>query len=211
MEINRLTDGLKFGDGITFSEIEPDGFIVSKIAHRDEYPSAPWVSAGAQAAPDLTNHTIGGVARRVYTFDGGNTEERLSSSFEIPHDYMYGQPIEVHVHFRPATTDIGAVKWFFDYEVSPANVSAHPTPLAPVPKVSMSGICEIVTGVQYAHYVLSLGELSDTDYLIGQKIGFNIRRTPNDAQDTYGADAILEQVALHIPVDTAGSRQRYVK
>ena len=42
-------------------------------------------------------------------------------------------------------------------------------------------------------------------------INFNIRRNPADEQDTYAADVILEQVALHIKVDTLGSRQIYIK
>lgn len=46
---------------------------------------------------------------------------------------------------------------------------------------------------------------------VNEVIGFNIRRTPSDSEDTYVADALLEQVALHIPVDTLGSRQIYTK
>jgi hypothetical protein len=50
-----------------------------------------------------------------------------------------------------------------------------------------------------------------TPFAIGGKIGFNIRRTPTDEEDTYAGDALLEQIALHIPCDTNGSRQIYIK
>lgn len=53
-------------------------------------------------------------------------------------------------------------------------------------------------------------EVANT-YELGQMLTFNIRRTPNGANDTYTGDAILEQVALHVPVDTFGSRAIYTK
>ena len=46
---------------------------------------------------------------------------------------------------------------------------------------------------------------------LGGKIGFNLRRTPADAGDTYGADTLFEQIALHVPCDTLGSRAVYTK
>lgn len=174
------------------------------ISHRDEYPSHPWIAAGAQASPDLTNHTIGGVARRIYAFNGATTEERLSSSFEIPHDYAYGQPIEVHAHFRPSTTGSGDVKFFFDWEHSPAQG-------APASQTTMTLVHTINADEQYYHLIKSFGDLPDLGFRLGDKIGFNIRRTPTDAADTYAADVLLEQVALHVPIDSDGSKQRYAK
>lgn len=206
----------KFGDipNGNYSEVESNGFLVAKgtaQAYRDEYPSHPWVPAGAQAAPDEANHTIGGVPRRVYCFDGVNIEERLSSSFEIPHDYMYGQPIEVHVHFRPTDNTAGDVKWFFDWELSPVNNGTEGYSKPPEAQNTLSVVESIPADKQYYHVIRAVGVLPDNGYELGMKIGFNIRRTPTDAEDTYGADVILEQVALHVPVDTAGSRERYVK
>lgn len=46
---------------------------------------------------------------------------------------------------------------------------------------------------------------------LGGKIGFNLRRTPSDVRDTYGADVLFEQIALHVPCDMLGSRQIYIK
>ena len=202
-------NGAQFGDQASgdFTEVEPNGFLEANggaIAYRDEYPSHPWVAAGAQAAPDLANHTIGGVPRRVYTFDGNNTEERLSSSFEIPHDYAYCEPIEVHVHIRPTTNTAGDIKFFFDWEHSPAQG-------APAAQTSLSMAMSVSINQQYFQLINALGDLPDLGFQLGDKIGFNIRRTPTDVEDTYPDDAILEQVALHVPVNTNGSRQRYVK
>jgi len=162
------------------------------------------IPATGAAAPDEVAHTIGNVARTMRGFDGNNTQEILSGSFEIPHDYMIGQPIEVHVHWRPATTATGTVKWYFDYEYSPPNA-------APIPQVTMSNTATLLADSQYKHLLLTLGEMPQpsTPFGIGGKIGFNLRRTPAD--DTFSGDALLEQISLHIPCDTAGSRQIYVK
>ena len=170
---------------------------------RDEYPAMVVPATGA-TAPDEVAHTIGGVARTLRGFDGNNTQEILSGSFEIPHDYMIGQPIEAHVHWRPATTGTGTVKWYLDWEYSPPNAS-------PIAMTSVDVTRTISTNSQYYHLLDTFGNLTSpsTPFNIGGKIGFNIRRTPAD--DTYTGDALLEQVSLHIPCDTNGSRQIYVK
>lgn len=176
---------------------------VSEPTYRDEYPAMVIPASGA-AAPDEVAHTIGGVARTLRGFDGGNTQEILSGSFEIPHDYMIGEPIEVHVHWRPATTATGTVIWYFDYEYSPPNA-------APIAQVTMSVTANLGADRQYYHLLNTLGNMPQpaTPFGIGGKIGFNIRRTP--ANDTFSGDALLEQISLHVPCDTAGSRQIYVK
>jgi hypothetical protein len=71
--------------------------VTSEPTYRDEYPNE-LVPAAAQGEPEAITVTIGGVPRRMRSYDGGNTQELLSGSFEIPHDYMIGRPIEVHLH-----------------------------------------------------------------------------------------------------------------
>ena len=53
--------------------------------------------------------------------------------------------------------------------------------------------------------------MNTTGFSLGGKIGFNLRRSPAGVNDTYGADALFEQIAMHVEIDTLGSRQRYVK
>lgn len=197
-----------FGDilGGNYSKFEGDGTLVSfgnAITYRDELPSVLTPVSGA-AAPDLVTHTIGGVARTLYSFDGGNTQEILSGSIEIPHDYAYGLPIEMHIHWRPSTTGTGVVKWFIDWEYSPAQG-------APLAQTTLTVLATLSTNNQYWHLLHSFGNLPNTGFKLGGKIGFNLRRTPSDVQDTYAGDALFEQVAIHIPCDTLGSRQIYTK
>jgi hypothetical protein len=173
---------------------------------RDEYP-AILVAAGGAKAPDEVDITIGGVQRRMKSFDGGNTEEVLSGSFEIPHDMVKSTLVlpEVHVHWRPATGDLGVVKWFFDWEYSPPQA-------APIAMDTVDITDAIIANNQHWHKLTTFGYLPQpsTEFSLGGKIGFNIRRTPADGQDTYTGDALLEQIALHVLCDN-GSREIYVK
>jgi hypothetical protein len=177
--------------------------VMQRPTWRDEYPTI-LVPAAGSAAPDDTVHTVGGVVRAFKSFDGGSTEERLGGSIEIPHDYMVGQPIEAHLHWRPATTGTGTVTWYFDWEYSPPNA-------APIAQTTLSVTYNIASDKQYWHLLDTFGNLPQpsTPFALGGKIGFNIRRSPTT--DTYGSDALLEQVAIHVPCDTNGSREIYVK
>jgi len=190
-------------DDLIFTMQSTKTLVLSQPTYRDEYPAMVIPASGA-AAPDDTAHTIGGVARTLRAFDGNATQEILSGSFEIPHDYQIGGAIEVHVHWRPSTTGTGTVIWYFDWEYSPPNA-------APIPQTAKQVEINIASDKQYFHLLSTMGTLPQpsTPFAIGGKIGFNIRRTPTT--DTYGADALLEQISLHVPCDTLGSRQIYVK
>jgi len=194
-------------DDITINFPANKTLVLSVPTWRDEYP-AILVPAGGAKAPDEVDVTIGGVQRRMKSFDGGNTEEIFSGSFEIPHDMMIGTLIlpEVHIHWRPATTGTGVVKWFFDWEYSPPNA-------APIPMTTLTCTENVATNKQHWHLLTTFGYAPQpsTEFSLGGKIGFNIRRTPADDADTYTGDALFEQIALHIPCDTSGSRQIYVK
>ena len=190
-------------EDLTINTPSDKTLVLTESVYRDEYPSSI-LPAGAQAAPDEVNVTIGGVPRRMYSYDGSNTEERLSGSFEIPHDYMLGEDIEVHIHVRPASPLTGVFKFFFDWEFSPVFDS-------PQAQTTLSCTYEITEGAQYDHLLVSFGNLPDLGFGIGDKIGFNLRRTPADEEDTHAGEILFEQVALHVPCDTLGSREIYTK
>jgi len=180
---------------------------LQRVNWRDEYPSQPWVAAGAAAAPDLIDYSIGGITVKKYSFDGATTEELLNSNFEVPHDYAYGNQIELHVHWRPTSTATGTTVWNFDWCYSPANDGA------PIPQTSQSTSKTLTANSQYHHFITSFGNLNLTGstFSLGHLINFNIRRDPTFSGDTYPDDIILEQVALHMPIDSFGSRQQYIK
>lgn len=187
-----------------------------QVRYRDEYVGGAWLPASGAAAPTIVNVTIGGVATQKYAFNGTTTEERLANSFEIAHDIPIDLvnagtlKMEWHVHFRPATTGTGDVKWFFDWSYTPP--PSNGTVFAPIAMTALSCINTVQANTQYYQYLcgaempVPLG-----GFQIGGVITFNLRRTPTDGDDTYEADALLIKTALHVPTDGDGSRQRYIK
>ena len=181
-----------------------------RVRYRDEYVGGDWVDALGAAAPDNVAYTIGGVSLNILSFDGNNTTERKSNSFEIPHDIALDElnneslKIELHVHFMSSTTGLGTIKWTVNYCYVPANG-------LPIPQNSVN-ILQETNGQQFFHFVKGVELPKPTsDYDIGGIILFTISRNPLDIQDTYNSDAILIKVALHIPVNEPGSKQRYIK
>ena len=216
IELTLLTEDLKIGDvangnftaieqGTGFQRAEGDA-----VAWRDEYVGGQWVDASAQAAPDEVNVTVGGVATRMLSFNGVNTEERKGNSFEIPHDMLRDkvndgtESVEWHVHFMPSTTGAGDVKWFLDWCYIPP--FGAPIAMDSIPCIKSVDNQQSNNMLCGADLPVPLGGFN-----LGGIIQFNLRRSPADAQDTYGADALLIKTALHVPCDTNGSRQRYVK
>ena len=196
-------------DGNLIEKLDSDGFYA--IRYRDEYVGDDWVNASGGAAPDIVNVTIGGVATQVMSFDGNSTEERKANSFEIAHDLPIALinngtlKIEVHCHGSASDNKAGTVKMFFDWCYCPANAA----PIA-MTTVFMTKTIELNSIHHHKIFGVEL-PIPTGGYQIGDIIKFNIRRTPTDSGDTYGADFLLYKVALHVPTDGNGSRQRYIK
>jgi hypothetical protein len=190
-------------------KIDSNGF--KKIEWKDEYVAGEWVPASGATAPTLTNVTIGGVDTRKYFFVGANTTEAISNSFEINHDVDIDSlndetvAIEWHVHSMPSSNNAGNAKWILNYCYVPLDG-------APIPQVDLTCIIEIEANQQYYH--LLCGEdlpKPAGGYGIGDIIIFTLKRVPTDDEDTYPDDIILIKTALHVPVNSSGSRQRYIK
>lgn len=180
------------------------------IRYRDEYVGGSWVNSSGLSAPDNRGFTIGGVPINLLTFDGNNTTERISNSFEIPHDVALDKinnselSIEWHIHFMPSITGTGTVKWTINYcYIPPNNI--------PINQPGIT-IIQNVTGLQYTHFIKGVTiPVPEGGFQIGGIILFTLSRNPTDVEDTYNNDIILIKTALHVPINESGSRQRYTK
>jgi hypothetical protein len=101
-----------------FTEVYTYGF--GGPLYDDIQPAGEFVPASGGAAPDVTTHTIGGIAMNFRSFDGGTTEETMTGNFEVLHGVDVDglnratAPLlaEVHTHGMPSTTGSGVVKIF---------------------------------------------------------------------------------------------------
>jgi hypothetical protein len=193
--------------------ITPQGF--KAIRYRDEYVGGDWVLGAGGASPDVTTVTISGFGYRVYGFDGGNTLENMSNSFEVPHDLAFDELnnetvfMEAHVHWLPSTNNTGSVIWYFNWTYLPLNG-------APIAESQLSVTATVSANQQYFHKISAFESggvvkipKPSSGFGIGDMILFDVRRVPTG--DTYPDDALLLKCALHVPTNDFGSRQRYIK
>ncbi len=177
---------------------------------RDEYVGGDWGNAIGNEAPTFAPFTIGGIALRKLVLGANDSR---SNCFEIPHDMILSESAdlqpEIHAHIRPTTNDTGTVILFISPEWSKANQSSV-TPVDPLALAEMTATLTITVGsALYPHYVLSFGNLPVNSYNIGDLIGFKVSRKTGEG--TYTENVIIEKIALHVPCDTGGSRQIYIK
>lgn len=194
-----------------FTEIYTYGF--GGPLYDDILPSNAFVPASGGAAPDVTTHTIGGVAMNYHSFDGGNTEETMTGTFEVLHGVdiaalnRASAPLlaEIHTHGMASTTGSGVVKIFFD-------LVYHPVDAAPIAWGTFSCLITISANQQYFHKIRG-AELTkpSSGYNIGDTMVVKYRRTPTDSEDTYTGDWLFKQCAFHFPFIANGSRQRYIQ
>lgn len=191
--------------GAVVDSIDANGF--NRVEYRDEYPGDEWTTPqGAGSTPSVaTVETIAGVQYRTRQF-AHNAENQMSNMFEIQHDFDPDYALEFHVHCSPSTDDAGAVKWFFDWAYLPPNIGA------PEAMATQNFIIDFPLTRKFYHFVEGVELPVPTGgYEIGGLILFNVRRTPSDGADTYGAPVIFHKCALHIPTNSRGSRARYTK
>jgi hypothetical protein len=191
-------------------DINANGNISHKSEYKDEYVASDYLFPTGGAPPDLQNVTIGGVVTRMYGFDGGSTTEWMANSFEINHDADIVSlnaetvKLEWHVHFLPSTNDAGVVEWSLEYCYVPLDGAA----ISQTTKVASKTVA-INSELKHLIAMVELPKPA-SGFNIGDLIIFNIKRIPTGT-DTYPADALFIKCALHMPVNSAGSRQRYIK
>jgi hypothetical protein len=165
------------------------------------------IPAGA-AGPDLIP-VPGAPNISAYGFNGQNTVESKTGTFELLHGYREGSDLWPHVHWSPINNDAGNVRWVFEYIVfdTIANEFRAPVVLAVVDAAGGLG----PNGRPIQHNVEFPIPISGLGLKIGCQVRFVIRREPANAADTYGSDAILWAVGIHYENDSVGSSQRFVK
>jgi hypothetical protein len=196
-------------DNNVIEYIDSDGF--HQVRYRDEYPSGRWQTPTGASAPDTVSVTIAGFVTDCWAFDGGTTEEVTSNNFEGAHDVPWHLinngtlPLEVHVHWCQSTNGAGDVKWFIPMVL--LRKDAAPVALT---TAEITG-----TAVSNQQYYMRISGATVTPpvggFILGDIIQFNVRRTPTATGDTYNADALFLQCALHVPSDGNGSRQQYIR
>jgi hypothetical protein len=152
------------------------------------------------AAPDRVD--LNATDIEVLVFDGVNTTEELSASFELDHNWKEGTTIYPHVHWFPTTTAAGTVVWQMEL------VFVNRTATGAIGASSSTiRVEQAAGGVAWGAQFANFPEVDMTGFLIGTQVFVRFFRDPTDGNDDYGADAGIATFGFHVQVDTLGSRQ----
>ena len=196
-EINKIRSGTTFGfdDTTDYVEIEDDGTV------RLYGDATSWVDinidlvqgALGASAPDIG--TIGGGTITHLLFDGVSTTEEISGHVELQHNIKF-DVIKPHIHWTPATTDAGNVKWNLTYSITNVGDADSETTISVVD----------AAGGAVESQVVGFGDIDVSSYGPGSQFSFRLFRDPTDGDDTYAHDAATKTMGLHVEVQSFGTR-----
>jgi hypothetical protein len=189
---------------------ETNGFL--RTEYDDVFPGSAWEVPQGASAPAIVSVTIEGLPLRLRAFAGTGTTDTMSNSWEIIHgvaiDALNAGTIkaEAHIHGSASTTGAGTAVLQISAILRHGNNG---------PAVSLgTGRCVFTISANQQYFMKIAGfEITKPagGYSIGDIINFNVFRNPDDAADNYADDFLFDQCALHMPFDSRGSRQRYIK
>jgi hypothetical protein len=201
-----LTAGTAFfGSGANGTQFEADGTmkcIGSATTWEDIIISASNLRGGG--TPPAFVAMINGIY--AYSFVNGVTDI-LYGSFELPHSYKEGSDIELHVHWAPASTNVGNVIFNCEYTVC----DRHGGVMSASTIASSTGTTVgVINKCNYTTLVTITGSTAG-GMKIGEIIPFALSRLGGATGDTFSGDVFILSIGAHYEQDTLGSRQQISK
>lgn len=142
-------------------------------------------------APTWTT-IAGGVAG--YTFNYTATEDQVWVNFHIPHDYVPGTPIYIHVHWSPTDASAGDVRWGCEYTVAKGySQQAFGAPTTVY-------LTQAASGTALMHQIVEtpIGDaISGANLEVDALVLMRFFRNSTSPADTYNAPAFAHEVDLH--------------
>ena len=209
--------GLSLTDNLVVPKTSGKGIQVDTAV-----PTFPWrdilgepiIKTTGAAAPTMATYR-GNIVQAQ--FSNAVTQE-LFNNYHVPHDYVAGTDIHIHIHWSQVTVDSGGAagapgqaKWYFDVTYSKGhNQAAFIDPIT-------TSVTQTSSGTQYQHL---LGEVQlsaaspsasqiDTDNIEPDGI-IQVRtyRNPADPGDTLNQPPFVHFVDIHYQSTGIGTKQK---
>ena len=143
-----------------------------------------------------------GIALRLA--DSTSNNYKFKFDCQLNHKYAEGEDIQFHIHIGNNSTTSGDVVLNFTYEW--ANVDGTYGTATTVTKTFS------VTGTDGLHQVFDFEiNASGTGKKVSSILLCKVERDAGNASDTFSEDLYVIGVDFHIPLNTVGSRQEWVK
>ena len=136
------------------------------------------------------------------TFAKGNL---ICAWFQMPHSWLLGSDIHVHIHWSKQTTNNGVVNWQMKYKWG------NKGDVMPAFSALATGTEQVLnsdTIDKSAKY--EWPAISGVGKTLSSMICIYLIRV-NDGNDTFTGDANLYEIDIHYRKDTFGSRQETIK
>lgn len=138
----------------------------------------------------------------VYSFSASSTNE-VFFNMQMPHAWLEGSAIKMHVHWAPATTNTGDCRWALEYNKAiVAGTYAGTTTIY---------VNDAADGTVGKHQIAAFADISMTSDTLSTMIICRLYREGGDAADTFTGAAYFLGVDAHIEFDSMGSQAEYSK
>ena len=221
---NELIDApLVVGDNLTLPKTAGKGIRIDKVS-----PSFGWRDMLGQIAVKTTgvNEPDWVVYRGTiygYTFTNGAHYHEAGINYHIPHDYVPGTDLHVHVHWSQKVVDTGGTagapgvaKWYFDITYADGHGTAGGA-ADPFPATITQSVTQQASTTQYGHMIAEVQFTSDggsattidrNTIRVDGLILLRIYRDSSDASDTLNQDPFVHMVDVHYQSTNLGTKQK---
>jgi hypothetical protein len=195
--VNSRADSLKDGTGfITVDSIVTGALRFSNTVWDDlKVPLTNTKLTPTKSEPGYEE-----IADGIYTFvfdADADSSEALHFVAQIQHGYSLGDSIEAHIHWSPATTNTGNVKWKFRWRMGAINDT--------IMAIDSLVVVDAADGIVMKHQLTELGWIQGDSLGISALIIGSIARMGEDAADTFTGAAYGWELDFHVPMSDIGS------
>lgn len=211
---------VEIGDGTTnYTEFELDGtmeFNGDATVFEDLRVALTAGKTGLANPPTFSQfRDDGSGSPGVYAYafaDEANAskEQQLMFTVQMPHAWKEGSSIHPHIHWSPDGNGSGVVVWGLEYtwiEYNPASPEQFSTTSI------ITGTSDPISNNQYDHLLTNFPAItpSTSQDNISSILLMRIFRNSSNASDTYTGSAYGISFDIHYEINTAGSRQEFIK
>jgi hypothetical protein len=172
---------------------------LSQVVYDDLAVSISDARVPAANAPTWTAYK----GSQVLAFSAA-ADEIIYFTAQLPHGYKQGEDIFFHLHLVCPDANAGNIRWNFTH--SWVNVNGN------FPGATTVSVNVAASGTTDKHFIGTIGTLSGTGKNLSSLLLCSLQREGTDGvNDTYGSNVYLLSMDFHVPIDTIGSRQAFVK
>jgi hypothetical protein len=178
----------------------------------------PAAGGGAAAQPDYVAYRSPIYAYRFGTNAPNNHNHECFLEFHIPHDYVPGSDLYIHVHWSQIVVDTGGAagvpgdaKWYWDATYASgydADAFSAPITTSIVDQASTTQYNHMISEIQLSATSPSASQLDSDDIEVDGLLLVRLYRDPTDGADTLDQDTFVHYVDIHYQSTNMATKDR---